>query len=340
MHVAQHGKRPTLKDIAAETGLSPAAVSYALRGIQVPPDTQQRVREAAQRLGYEVDPIARALASGRTGTVGVIASSLEDLWQQAIARALGRSLLEAGRHALIVDSAGDPAREEALAKRLVDHRADAIITIPVDPASPHWATIAKRIVLLSIGDGLPGAATAAEVVFDNVVGVTEALRTLALAGHRDVVVLTPGLPSTPDRPAAGIVQRVAPELGLDVRLLPCPHDLDGATAVARKALDGGGAVHRPTAMFCFADSMAYGVYAASNELGLAIPKDVSVLGYDDHPVSRLLTPPLSTFHWDVFVLVESVVERVVAAIETGKRRRRKVLTPEPRPRGSVGPPPR
>ncbi|MPY78808.1 MAG: LacI family transcriptional regulator, partial [Actinophytocola sp.] len=250
-----------------------------------------------------------------------------------------RSLLEAGRHALIVDSAGDPAREEALAKRLVDHRVDAIITIPVDPASPHWATVAKRVVLLSIGDGLPGAATVAEVVFDNVVGVTDALRALASAGHRDVVVLTPGLPSTPDRPAAGIVQRVAPDLGLNVRLLPCPHDLDGATAVALKALDGGGAVDRPTAMFCFADSMAYGVYAAASELDLAIPADVSVLGYDDHPVSRLLTPPLSTFHWDVFALVESVVERVVAAIETGKRRRRKVLTPELRSRGSVGPPP-
>jgi LacI family transcriptional regulator len=335
--VPQHRKRPTLKDIAAETGLSPAAVSYALRGIQVPPETQQRVRDAARRLGYEVDPIARALASGRTGTVGVIASSLEDLWQQAVAGALGRSLLEAGRHALIVDSAGDPAREVALAKRLVDHRVDAIVTIPVDPGSSHWSEVAKRVVLLSIGDSLPGAATVAEVVFDNVVGVTEALRTLASAGHRDVVVLTPGLPSTPDRPAAGIVQRVAPDLGLSVRLLPCPHDLDGAVEIARKALDVD---HRPTAMFCFADSMAYGVYAAASELDLAIPGDVSVLGYDDHPVSRLLTPPLSTFHWDVFALVESVVERVVAAIETGKRRRRKVLTPEPRPRGSVGPPPR
>jgi len=334
--VPEHRKRPTLKDIAAETGLSTAAVSYALRGIQVPVETQQRVRDAARRLGYEVDPIARALASGRTGTVGVIASSLEDLWQQAITGALGRSLLEAGRHALIVDSAGDPEREEALAKRLVDQRVDAIVTIPVDPRSRHWAEVARRVVLLSISDSLPGAATVAEVVFDNVVGVTEALRTLASAGHRDVVVLTPGLPSTPDRPAAEIVQRVASELGLSVRLLPCPHDLDGAAAVARKALDVD---HRPTAMFCFADSMAYGVYAAASELGLAIPADVSVLGYDDHPVSRLLTPPLSTFHWDVFALVESVVERVVAAIDTGKRRRRKVLTPEPRPRGSVGPPP-
>ena len=76
-------RRPTLRDIATETGLSPAAVSYALRGLQVPLETQQRVREAAERIGYQVDPIARALALGRTGNVGVLCGSLEDIWQQS-----------------------------------------------------------------------------------------------------------------------------------------------------------------------------------------------------------------------------------------------------------------
>jgi len=335
--VPQRRKRPTIKDIAAETGLSPAAVSYALRGLQVPPDTQERVREAAERLGYEADPIARALASGRTGTVGVLCGSLEDLWQQGVAAALGRGLLAADRNALMVDAAGDPAREAALAKRLVDQRVDARVIIPVDPRSRHWSEVAQRVVVVSIGDGLPAAATAAEVVFDNVAGVTHALQTLAEAGHRDIVVLTPGLRSAPDRPAEEVVRRAAPGLGLTVRLVSCPPDLDGAATIAHQVLAGDA---RPTAAFCLADSMAYGVYAAAAELGLAIPDDVSVLGYDDHPVSRLLSPPLSTYHWDVSVLVASVVERVVKAIDSGRRSRRKVLTPEPRPRSSVGPPPR
>jgi LacI family transcriptional regulator len=333
--VPQSSKRPTIKDIAAETGLSPAAVSYALRGLQVPPETQERVREAAERLGYEADPIARALASGRTGTVGVLCGSLQDLWQQGVAAALGRGLLAAGRYALLVDAAGDPEREAALAKRLVDQRVDALVTIPVDPRSRHWSEVAERVVVVSIGDGLPAAATAAEVVFDNVAGVTDALRTLAGAGHRDILVLTPGLGSASDRPAEEVVQRVAPELGLTVRLVPCPPDLDGAAKVAYEVLAKDA---RPTATFCLADSLAYGVYAAAGELGLVIPDDISVLGYDDHPMSRLLAPPLSTYHWDVSALVESVVERVVKAIETGRRSRRKVLTPDPRPRGSVGPP--
>ena len=66
---------------------------YALRGLHVPEGTQSRVRAVADRLGYQVDPIARALALGRTGTVGVLCGSLDDIWQQNFAAALGRALL-------------------------------------------------------------------------------------------------------------------------------------------------------------------------------------------------------------------------------------------------------
>src|SRR6185369_10359118 len=105
--MAERRRRPTLRDIAAETGLSTAAVSYALRGLRVPEDTQQRVREAAERLGYQADPIARALASGRTGTVGLLCESLDDLWQQSVAAAVGTALLATGNSTVIVDVAND-----------------------------------------------------------------------------------------------------------------------------------------------------------------------------------------------------------------------------------------
>ncbi|HET6876068.1 MAG TPA: LacI family DNA-binding transcriptional regulator [Jatrophihabitans sp.] len=331
----QRAKRVTLRDVANETGLSTAAVSYALRGLQVPVETQERVRDVAQRLGYQVDPIARALASGRTGYVGVLCGSLSDIWQQSVAAALGRGLLDTGRHALIVDASNSPELEAELANQLVDQRVDALIALWVDPGGPHWADIARRTVLVTIGDGLPGAATAAEIVFDNDAGVAEALGQLANAGHRRVAVLTPSSRNTPDRPAEVAVRRVARELGLQVGLRMSPHDLDGAAAVARAALESD---DPPTAFFCLADSMAYGVYAAAGELGLRIPEDVSVLGYDDPPVSRLLTPPLSNLRWPVDVLVTHTVERTVRAIEEDKRSRRKILSPVAQPRGSVAPP--
>jgi LacI family transcriptional regulator len=332
----QRPRRVTLRDIAEETGLSSAAVSYALRGLQVPVETQDRVRAVADRLGYQADPIARALASGRTDQVGVLCGSLTDIWQQGIAADLGRALLQQSRHALIVDAGSDPQLEATLAAQLVDKRVDALIALPVDPAAAHWRQIAEQTVLVSIGDGLPAAATAAEVVFDNEAGVSDALHQLAAAGHRRIVVLTPGRVSTPDRPAELVVHKVAGELGLDARLVTSPNDLDGACAVALDVLRAPGP---PTAFFCLADSMAYGVYAAARALGRRVPGELSVLGYDDNAVSRLLEPPLSTYRWPVDELVSAVVERTVRAIDDGKHARRKVLAPVPQHRDSVAAPP-
>jgi LacI family transcriptional regulator, galactose operon repressor len=333
--VRERAKRVTLRDVADEAGLSTAAVSYALRGLHVPAETQQRVRDVADRLGYQVDPIARALASGRTGYVGLLCGSLTDMWQQGIAADIGRELLRFDRHALIADGSNDAALEAVLAAQLVDQRVDALIVLSVEPTGRHWAELAGRTALVSIGDSIPSAATAAEIVFDNAGGVATALDMLAAAGHRRIAVLTPSAPSTPDRPAEVAVNRVAEQLGIDARLHTSPHDLEGAAAVARAALSDS---PRPTAFFCLADSMAYGVYAAAAELGLRIPADVSVLGFDDNQVSRLLTPPMSTFRWPVEELVSYAVERTVRAIEENKRSRRKVCTPQARPRGSIGPP--
>ena len=329
-------KRLTLRDIAEETGLSTAAVSYALRGIQVPEETQARVREAADRLGYETDPIARALASGRTDTVGVLCGSLEDSWQQWMSAAFGRALLDVGLSSSIIDAVNDPITEAAMSKRLVDQHVDAIITLPLDPRSEHWAEVAEQVPVVAVGDGLPGAATAAEVVFDNTAGVTDGLTRLAGAGHRRVALLTPGGVETPDRPAEAVLRRLAPTLGVRADFLTTPHDLDAASEVVREIL---AADDPPTAFLCLSDSIAYGVYAAAAALGKRIPDDLSVLGYDDRPVSRLLSPPLSTYRWPLDELVDTVVKATTRAID-GKRSRRTVLPPTPQPRDSVGPPPR
>jgi LacI family transcriptional regulator len=330
------GRRPTLKDIAAETGLSMAAVSYALRGLQGTPETQARVQEAAERLGYQADPVARALASGRSGSIGVLCASLEDLWQQRLAAALGRELLAPDRNAWIIDSAGDADRQLELAQHLVDHRADAIVVIPIDPGAKAWAKIAQQAAVIAIGDALPAAKAKSEVLFDNETGVSTALRRLAEAGHRSVAVLSPSRRFEVERPAEEIAQRIGFGLKLKIRIVPCPHDLRGATDVARTLLTSS---PRPTGILALADSMAFGVYAACSELGIRIPDDLSLLGYDDQPMSQLLTPPLSTFHWPLDELVADVVARVTSAVDTNRRVRRTTVEPTLIERGSVAAPP-
>ena len=330
----QQPKRATIRDVAEATGLSPAAVSYALRGIQTSEETQERVRRAAAELGYKVDRIARALASGRTGTVGLLFGSLEDLWQQLLGVGLGGALLARDHYALLVDAAGDPERELLLAHQLRDQRVDGLIVQPLDPSDERWSQLAESLPVVSIGDALPGGA-AGEVVFDNRAGVTLALEHLHDLGHRRIGVLTPTQPSTPDRPADIHVTAEAERLGLDVSIISSAPALAAATEVAREVLSKS---DRPTALFCFADSIAYGAYAAARELGLRIPDEVSVSGYDDHPMSALLTPALTTVDWNIDGIVRAAVRLILAAIESKPYRRRTVQPPQLRERGSTGPP--
>jgi LacI family transcriptional regulator len=326
-------KRVTIREVADAAGLSPAAVSYALRGLQVSEETQKRVRRLADDLGYEANPIARALASGRTGMVGILGPSMEDLWQQRLVAEAGRALFEKDRYALILDAGADPDRQRILAGQLRDQQVDGLIVSPVDPSDPFWAELALTLAVVSIGDSLEGAAAAGEVLFDNRSGVRQALEHLHGLGHRRIAVLRPPGSPTNDRPAELYVVAEAERLGLDAAVVTAPYELGEATEIARGVLS---AAPRPTAAFCFSDSIAYGVYGAARELAISIPGDLSVIGYDDHPISALLSPPLTSFRWGSKRLVEVAVGMLLAAIEgDASVAQREVIEPELRERGST-----
>src|SRR5215210_8244695 len=201
--VARH--RTTIRELAEHTGLSPAAVSYALRGMHVSAETERRVREAAEELGYEADPIARALAGGATGVVGMLVGSLSDFWNQDLVRAVQRHLYDAALSSLVADADGEPARELELAQRLVDQRVDGLVVVPIGPAGGGWSSIARQISTVTIGDALPGVAPAGEVVFDYERGVLQSLQHLSALGHRRVTVLSWAVETSPDREAGRAV---------------------------------------------------------------------------------------------------------------------------------------
>jgi LacI family transcriptional regulator len=221
-----------------------------------------------------------------------------------------------------------------LAHQLRDQRVDGLIVHPLDPSDERWLELAECLPVVSIGDALPGRA-AGEVVFDNRSGVTLALEHLHELGHRRIGVLTPTQPSTPERPADIHVTAEAERLDLDVSIISSPPALTAATEVAHEVLSK---TDRPTALFCFADSIAYGAYAAAGQLDLRIPDQVSISGYDDHPMSALLTPALTTMDWNVDGIVRAAVRLILAAIERKPYRRRTVQPPRLRERGSTGPP--
>ncbi|WP_369053794.1 LacI family DNA-binding transcriptional regulator [Kineococcus terrestris] len=329
--------RRTLQDVADAAGLSLAATSYALRGTRGAPATIERVRAVAAELGYRVDPIARALASGRTGTVGV-AAALRDLWQQDLAVELNHALREHDLMAAIADSDADPAQERRVLEQFAAQRVDGVVAVPADPSADYWTLLDPGTALVTIGDALSARPDASAVLFDNRHGVSTSLRHLHGLGHRRVALLTPALPTTPGRPSQLLAQEVARELGLELTVAPSPASTAGAVAVARAAL---AAPERPTALFCLSDSLAYGAYRAARDAGLDVPGDVSVLGYDDQELAPLVAPPLTTTAWDEDAIVAAALEQLLRLLGAGERRPgppgRVEFRPELVVRSSTGP---
>ena len=184
-------KRTTLRDVAELTGLSPAGVSYALRGQRVSAATEVRVRDAADRLGFRSDPIARALRGGSTGVIGVIGGSLADYWHQEFASELQRHLRRRGRHMLLADADGDAATEADLARGLVDQRVDGLIALPVAPDSPAWTEIVSQVPVVAVGAPLPAPAGA--IRFQAQEGADLVLDHLRSLGHERIRVLSTGV---------------------------------------------------------------------------------------------------------------------------------------------------
>jgi LacI family transcriptional regulator len=305
------GQRRTLQDLADAAGLSLAATSYALRGVRGSPATITRVRELAEELGYTVDPIARALASGRTGSVGV-SGSLRDLWQQDLSVLLTRALRSQGSYATIADADADPEQERLIVEQFVAQRVDGALVSPVDPTAKYWRLLGPEVAVVAIGDALTARPGTGSVLFDNRYGVRAALAHLAGLGHRRIGLLAPALPSTPGRPAQVLAAEVASRLGVDLVEIAAPAATVDAVEVAAELL---AAPQRPTGVFCLSDSLAFAVYRAAREMGLRLPDDLSVVGYDDHQLAALVDPGLTTMAWDEDAIVAAAVEQLAGPAE-------------------------
>jgi LacI family transcriptional regulator, galactose operon repressor len=312
-------KRATLRELSELTGLSTAAVSYALRGQRVSPATQERVRREAERIGFRTDPIARALRGGRTEMVGVVGGSLADHWHQEFVASLQGFLHDHGLRMVLSDAAGDPHEELALARDLVDQRVDGLIVLPIDPDATDWREVAARTPLVSVNARI--AAPAGAIRFDSRRGIRQALDHLRDLGHERILVLGGGPHRIPRR--AGL------------RRVGCRFALGAARDAARRELSGE---KRPTAVFALSDTVAYGVYEACRELGLDIPGDVSVAGFDDNPVSRLLAPPLTAVGWDTTGAAHAAADMLVDAIAGDATSGDVVVAPMLAVRGSTAPP--
>jgi LacI family transcriptional regulator len=290
--------KPGITDVASAAGVSISTVSVALNdvaGARVNPQTRQRIRDAAQRLGYLPNGLARGLRRQRSGIVGFLGDQVATT-PYAVDMILGAqvTLREAGNLMILMNTEGDRAVEEQEIATLRQQQVDGIL---------YAAMFHRELRLPATLRGLPTVVLDAEVddpgvswvVPDEVAGARDAVRELLDHGHRRIGFVTneEAIPATRLRlrgyRAALRGAGIQPDPGLVVATQPTT---EGGYRVARAML---GRADRPTAVFCFRDLMAMGVYHAAAELGLRVPTDVSIVGYDDmRHIADGLFPGLTT----------------------------------------------
>lgn len=292
-----------LAEVARRAGVSPATASRILSGSSKPVSEalRQRVRAAAEALHYVPNAHAQHLARARTTEVGVVVHDVSDPYFAEITRGLQRVATDAGRLVFICNSYRDPVREQQYVALLHGHRTSAIVLAGsgyLDSAASR--RIAARLRRYERGGGRvivigrhtqhPGDA----VLPDNEEGGqlmgTELYR---LGHHRIGVIAGPRqLTTTADRLAG--LRRAARRHSRALparRIAYADFDRDsGATAAAALL----GADPRLTALAVFNDTMAIGALAVARERGLRVPEDLSLIGFDDMPIARDLTPALTT----------------------------------------------
>jgi len=296
-------RKATALDVAKLAGVSRSAVSLVLNGRgdgNVAKESQARIREAAATLKYTPNAIAVSLRNRRSRIIGIVSDQVVtspfDGNIIAGADAVARSQ---GFVTVVMDTESDERRDESAVATLLDRQVDGLMYITVGLRPLHVPLNMLRVpsVLANCFDDRPEAGVSA-VIPDEVRGGREAAEHLLAHGHRDIAFLA-GDDLTPAAPRRIQGHKEALEAaGLPVRpgrIMQVGWDIDTGFHGAMKLLDGVAAGERPTAIVCANDRLAIGVVLAANRLGLAVPQDVSVMGYDDEfRIASTMVPALTT----------------------------------------------
>lgn len=287
---------PTLEDVAKLAGVSTASISRALNDPdKVAAATRQKIEAAIETLGYTPNFGGRALASSRTNTVGAVIPSMANAMFASGLQAFQEELDKEGVTLLVATTGFDPEQELRQIKSLIGQGADGLLLIGNERLDATWAFIEKRRVAHVVSWCNVTAPGHLFVGFDNAKAAGEAACRVMELGHRRLALIS-GLTETNDRARArknGVLQAVA-SFGDHAHLthvVEAPYIIDGGAKALSEILDKP---EQPTVVLCANDVLAAGAMVEARARGLALPEDLSVVGFDDVGLARVVTPPLAT----------------------------------------------
>ncbi len=306
-------RRPRIADVAQVAGVSKASVSFAFNSPErLKAETADRIRSVAAEMGYRPHPVARMLSARRTMTIGVLTPQpLSQVFANPFfahfAEGVSAVTEEHGYGLLLIS----PLRG-SLARALDHATVDGVVALGLEETHPEIEAIRHADVPMVLVDA-PAWPEHAAVEVDDEEGARAAARHLVDLGHRRILVIAVEGPvageSTtplPEGQQDGVMARrlrgyesVLDAAGIHLgpeSVVIAPASFEGGEAAFLRAWEDG---LRPTAVLAMSDAIAIGVLQSSRHLRLRVPRDLSIVGFDDLPVGRFSDPPLTTVHQPV-----------------------------------------
>jgi LacI family transcriptional regulator len=319
-----------MRDVARVAGVSVATVGNVLhRPEVVATATRERVRAAMSEVGFVPSGPARHLRGVPSPLVGVVLLDVGNPFYAELSRGIEDRLAEAGCVVLACSTDVQVGRETRALQLLEEQSVRGIILTPVDQRLRLVGPIAARGTPVVLLDHPTDAATHCGVSVDHHLGGALAGRHLIGLGHRRIAFLSGATRVRPvlDR-LAGVATALA-EAGVDPTclvefVLPPPSEATAADAAMDRLMAGS---RPPTAIICLNDSTALGVLRGLTRLGVAVPADVSVVGYDDLPFAAQLAPALTTVRQPTRPLGATAADLLLAEGQPGHRHQQVLLPP-------------
>jgi DNA-binding LacI/PurR family transcriptional regulator len=313
--MTEASSKVTANDVARGAGVSQSAVSRVFTpGASASKATVEKVRAAAEKLGYRPDPLARAMITGRTRIIGLVVAYLENQFYPVVLERLSRALQERGYHILIFMAENSTEKVAEVVQELIDYRVEGIITASVSMSNDLTTQLLSLgIPVVNFNRGQDDLRIT-DVTSDNIAGGRKATEFLIAGGHRRIAHIMGWQGASTGRDRAEGFRLAMAKAGLEpVAMVDGMYSREVAARAARELCT---ASHRPDAIFVGNDHMAIAVMDELRfGLGLSVPRDLSIVGYDDVPMSSWPSYDLTTIRQPVNRMVAATVDAILSMIE-------------------------
>jgi DNA-binding LacI/PurR family transcriptional regulator len=287
----------TIKDIAKRTGVSHSTVSRALHNNSlISPETAERIQKVAREMGYQPSAAARSLKTNRTQVLGVIVSSIADPFFGEILNGIEVRAQELGYSLFIAASQHDPQKEREIVQTMMEQRTDGVIICSSSFNADQADQLLTHGFPVVVVNNQAGERFDYSIYHDDISGSKQITEYLISLGHQRIAYLgnQQSGQTTLDR-LSGYKQALK-EAGININESLIHHVMGGDPALgAESTAYFLRMTNKPTAIVCFNDTLAIGVLKGCQEMGVVIPGDLSVTGFDNITFSAYTSPALTTF---------------------------------------------